>query len=455
MSASREHRVLLASDSDATTRATLECLARRAVLGEAVDSCSETANRLRRKSWDLLLLDGTSLGGEALEFVAEASRLAPQLAIVLLAENLDARDAVRAMRTGCQDVWTEPVDGDTVERLLDAYLPVHDNATDKETAVGPAGAIIGKSEPLLQAVQIARKVAASSAPVLIVGESGTGKELVASFIHEHSARARQPYVSVNCAAVSETLLESELFGHERGAFTGAHSQHKGRFERADGGTILLDEISETGPRLQAELLRVLEQQDFERVGGAESVQVDVRVIATTNRDILKEVEEGNFRRDLYYRISGVRLDVPPLRERKEDLPELVWHFVNRYAPEARRNIRRLDAKMLDLFYESEWPGNVRQLRNVVRAALILGEGSVLSLKQASHLRAELGRYESSQLGTLDLGELERRAILEALRRTKSHQGKAADLLGITDRTLRTKLRRYRNEGRIAPLEEVA
>jgi DNA-binding NtrC family response regulator len=250
-------------------------------------------------------------------------------------------------------------------------------------------------------------------------------------------------------------LESELFGHERGAFTGAVQQRKGRFERAHGGTLLLDEISETSPRLQAELLRVLEQQDFERVGGSELVRVNVRVVCTSNRDLAAEVQRGCFRRDLYYRISGIHLTVPALRQRKADLPVLVWHFVNLYAREVRRRVDRLDPAMLEAFERHTWPGNVRELRNVVRTALILGEGPTLTLAKGQDLARGTLTGGATAGTSLSLQELERQAIFEALRRTKSHQAKAAMLLGITDRTLREKLRRYRQDGQSQPVGEAS
>jgi DNA-binding NtrC family response regulator len=292
-------------------------------------------------------------------------------------------------------------------------------------------------------------VAPTSLPVLVCGESGTGKELISQYIHHHSRRANGPFVRVNCAALNESLLESELFGHEKGAFTGAVGRRKGRFERADGGTLLLDEISETTGRLQAELLRVLEGQDLERVGGSETIHVDVRVIATTNRDLGRQVRDGRFRADLYYRISGLRLEVPALRDRAEDIPALVAHFVARYAGQTDRRIAEIDRELLETFSAAAWPGNVRQLRNAVRTLLALGTGPVLRLDDAPHLRAELetggGPYRSDAAGSLKLQDLERKAIFEALRRTEDHQAKAARLLGITDRTLRSKLRRYRSE----------
>ena len=297
----------------------------------------------------------------------------------------------------------------------------------------------------MDVVSQARKVAPTSAPVLITGESGTGKELVSGLIHGESDRSSGPYVYVNCSAISESLLESELFGHEKGAFTGAHERRIGRFERADGGTLLLDEISETTPRLQAELLRVLEQQNFERVGGVEIVRVDVRIISTSNRNLAQEVTRGRFRKDLYYRLGGVPLFLPPLRDRSSDIRDIVWHFVSLYAPETNRRITRFDDKMMELFHRYDWPGNVRQLRNVVRGALILGEGTTLSLDGLPPLGAEFHHDQEPENSTLHLQEIERRTILEALRRTQRNQVKAASLLGISDRTLREKLRRYRND----------
>ena len=252
-------------------------------------------------------------------------------------------------------------------------------------------------------------------------------------------------------SLNDSLLESELFGHEKGAFTGAYAQRKGRFEQADGGTLLLDEITETGPRFQAQLLRVLEQQDFERVGGNESIRVNVRIISTTNRNLLDEVCHGRFRTDLYYRLSGVRLIVPPLRERIDDLPALIWHFINQYAHETRRRITGLDPAMLDLFAKYHWPGNIRQLRNVIRTSLILGSGSILSVADVSWLidelqplcQAHISDENSSEDSVQTLEEIERRAILQTLRHTDGNQTRAAKVLGISDRTLREKIRRYR------------
>jgi DNA-binding NtrC family response regulator len=400
--------------------------------------------------------------------------------------------AVQAVRQGCYDFLTKPLRQEEIEALLEILLPNH------SVSIGASAQentwclyqIVGKSAKLVRTVNLAERIAPTSAPALVIGESGTGKELFSYLIHHKSRRAQGPYVKVNCAALSDSLLESELFGHEKGAFTGAYTRRRGRFETAHGGTLLLDEITETAPRFQAKLLRVLEQQDFERVGGSENIRVDVRIISTTNKNIVREVQKGRFRQDLYYRLGGIRLVIAPLRERGEDLPDLVWHFVNLYAREARRRITKLDPVMMDIFAQYHWPGNVRQLRNVVRTALILGAGETLSLADASWLldgalsgdnsaRGESNELqpatqvtgvncperirkeepadelncsnEHSGLGGVPLELIERRAILDTLRQTAGNQTKAAKALGISDRTLRDKIRRYREQGCLQPI----
>ncbi len=456
--------VLILNDEPETVRVLLEILAARRIRGIVARDRKAAAKKLTTRDWALVVADLELLDAEAAKFLWSVKEADPELAVAALTEEDSAEAAVKAMRLGCRDVLIKPLTPPAVEALLDALLPNHPAplAAGEEEDAHCLYQIAGRSKKFLSALGLIRKIAPTSVPVLIVGESGTGKELLSYYLHRRSQRSDGPYIRVNCAALSESLLESELFGHERGAFTGAYTQRKGRFERAHGGTLLLDEISETTPRLQAELLRVMEQQDFERVGGSESIRVNVRVITTSNKNLLAEIDKGRFRRDLYYRICGVRLHVPPLRERKDDIEVLVWHFVNQYAREVRRKITELDPDMLRVFEECWWPGNIRQLRNVVRTVLILGEGPTLSLAAAPHFLRELqsghnrpggGLSEltgSARAYTLSLQELERCAIFEALRRTDSHQAKAARLLGITDRTLREKLRRYRQQGGPAP-----
>jgi len=442
-----DQNVLLVETEAATTRLLLEVLAARGIRGTVARDLKTAEDRFEHGRWDLVMADLDTPGG-GLRVVQRVKAREPELPVVLLGTQTPVETTVRLMRAGCDDILVKPLERRQVEGLLDRLVPNRAVATLEaaETDGRCLYRIVGRSQGLRRAVALAKQVAPTSVPVLICGESGTGKELLAHLVHHASRRAAGPYMRVNCAAISETLLESELFGHERGAFTGALVQRKGRFELAHGGTLLLDEVTETGTRLQAELLRVLEQQDFERVGGSQRIQVNVRIVSTTNRDLAAMAQAGQFRTDLYWRLAGVRIPIPPLRHRKEDIPLLVWHFVNRFARETQRPITQLDPEMMDRFYQCDWPGNVRQLRNVVRTALIFGSGEVLSLAHAPWLQAELapnrGRPEAE---SLRLRDVERRTILEALRITDSHQAKAAELLGITDRTLREKLRRYRQK----------
>ncbi len=478
--------VLIAENDPEVARLILEILARKGIRGHLVGDKDSALDFVGKGSCDLVFTsemidspaDSNGRARDGFELLERIAMNWPELPVVMIADSprngsrghrqIVAR-AVKAVRGGCKDVLVRPPDPAQVEMLLDAFLPSHavSTADSAHEDTRCLYRIVGRSPNMIQTVELAKRIAPTSAPVLISGDSGTGKELMAYLVHHRSRRAQGPYIKVNCAALSDSLLESELFGHEKGAFTGAHARRRGRFEMAHGGTLLLDEITETPTRFQAKLLRVLEQQDFERVGGSESVSVDVRIISTTNKDLLQEVQQGGFRRDLYYRLSGVRLVISPLRERKDDLSDLVWYFVNQYAREVQRRITRLDPAMMDIFAKYHWPGNVRQLRNVVRTSLILGAGATLSLADVSWLFDELQPLAQQQccdsdspcgtnapgeagLGGVPLEQVERLAILDTLRQTGGNRTKAAKVLGISDRTLRDRMHRYRREGSLQP-----
>lgn len=493
--------VLIVENEPETARLMLAILARKGVSAELAGCAKAALAALDRRRCDLVFIS-TQLGqapdeSDSFDLLQTIRTNAPEMPIVMVAgpqeaeaarghqsnETADAdrllrlgtKTAVKAIQAGCRDFLLKPLSHHTIENLLETVLPNHRVATTASAHEGDRCLyqIIGRSPKLVQTVALAERIAPTSVPVLINGESGTGKELVSMLIHYKSKRAMGPFVHVNCAALSETLLESELFGHEKGAFTGAYTQRKGRFERAHGGTLLLDEITETPPQFQAKLLRILEQQEFERVGGSENVKINVRILSTTNRDLLHEVQMGRFRQDLYYRLSAARIVIPPLRERRDDLAELVWHFVNLYAREAQRRITRLDPAMMEIFAEYPWPGNIRQLRNVVLTSLILGAGPTLSLADVSWLFDELQPLTQqdpthrdagtaigsavvppeepvSSVGGIPLADLERQAILETLRQTSGNRTKAAKVLGISDRTLREKVRRYRKRDCLQP-----
>jgi DNA-binding NtrC family response regulator len=492
----RQHddvNALIVEDQPQSVRVLLEILARKGIGAELTAGRKAAMESLDRNRYDLMFIS-TRVGNardesDGFTLLRDVRSNAPEMPVVMLAEPAASADeranrrigesasnggsevaaAVQAIQAGCRDFLLKPIRREAVENLLEALLPNHEVATAAAAQEGDRTLyrIVGHSPKLLQTIALADKIAPTSVPVLISGESGTGKELISLLIHQKSRRAMGPFIRINCAALSETLLESELFGHEKGAFTGAHAQRKGRFEMAHGGTLLLDEITETPPQFQAKLLRILEQQEFERVGGSENIKVNVRVVSTTNRDLLHEVRAGRFRQDLYYRLSAARVVIWPLRERREDLPELVWHFVNLYAREAQRHVVRLDPAMMDIFAKYAWPGNVRQLRNVVLTSLILGIGPVLTLADVSwlfdelqpltqhgnaNLKSEISDLESEAgIGGIPLADLERRAILETLRQTSGNQTRAAKVLGISDRTLREKMRRYRREEQLQPV----
>jgi DNA-binding NtrC family response regulator len=486
--------ILIVDNDPEVERFLLEILARKGIRGHIVENKQNAIDFISKGACDLVFAND-SLGGQKdssggfqdfYDFVEKIMSNHAELPVIVMmqpgTDSIEGRQelverTIRAIQQGCSDVMIKPLEKQKVGSLLDTLLPNHGYSTidAAQEGVRCLYQIVGKSTQLIRTVELAKKIAPTSAPVLVSGESGTGKELIAYLIHQNSKRFKGAYIRINCAALSESLLESELFGHEKGAFTGAYTQRKGKFEMAHGGTLLLDEITETPIRFQAKLLRVLEQQDFERVGGNESVRVNVRIISTTNKNLLHEVRQGRFRRDLYYRLSAVRLNMCPLRDRPDDLSDLVWYFINQYCREVQRNIVKLDPVMMDIFKKYHWPGNVRQLRNVVRISLMLGVGPVLSLADVSWLSDELQPLpqlardssvvtrdlldeqlttsdESSDYGLagLPLEQVERKAILETLRQTGGNQAKAAKVLGISDRTLRDRIHRYRKEGCLQP-----
>ncbi len=464
--------VLIVDNDTSSARLILEILARKGIYANLAGDRKTAVDFLGHGDYDLVFLSTQPQTG--FELLRDIRSNSPELPVIMLSEapsreipdqQQTLETAVKAVKAGCCDFLIKPLSREKIEHLLESFLPNHsvsilDSSQHNSRTIYN---IVGRSAKLIQAVNLAKRIAPSTAPVLISGESGTGKELISCLIHRQSKRSQGPYVRVNCAALSDSLLESELFGHEKGAFTGAYAQRKGRFEMAHGGTLLLDEISETPLRFQAKLLRVLEQQDFERVGGNENVKVDVRIISTTNKNLLQEVAQERFRKDLYYRLSGIRLIISPLRERTGDLMDLVWHFVNLYARQSNRRITALDPVMMDIFANYPWPGNIRQLRNVVLTSLLLGVGETLSLadvswlfdeleplpqqKQDSTARCDISSTEcDSGVGGVSLEQVERKAILDTLRQTSGNQTKAAKVLGISDRTLRGKIRQYRDQG---------
>ncbi len=401
------------------------------------------------RPFDLILTDQKMPGVSGLELLEAARAITPEVAVIVMTAYGTIETAVAAIKGGAADYLTKPLNLDELlhriaqvrerQRLLRENRELREALQERHRVEG----IIGESGWMQEVLSLVRRVAASDATVLIQGESGTGKELIAKAIHYASPRASAPLVRVNCAALPETLLESELFGHEKGAFTGAVSTRKGRFELADGGSFFLDEIGDLPLHLQVKLLRVLQEREFERVGSSRPITVDVRVLAATHRDLGALVRAGRFRDDLYYRINVVTISVPPLRERREDIPPLLDHFVERFARANRKEISGLTREARDALLRYDYPGNVRELVNLIERAVVLTRDEVIGLED---LPLSIKETEPAAVGGASLPAVvegvERRMIRDALTRAQGIQTRAADILGISERVLRYKLKKY-------------
>ncbi len=406
---------------------------------------------LRGETVDLLLTDVKMPGMSGLDLLREARALNPELPVVVLTAYGSIEDAVAAMRDGAVDYLTKPVDLDAVlhrvRKVLERQRLMSENRALREALRGRyrLDGFVAESGKMQELLRLVHRVAPSTTTVLIRGESGTGKELIAQAIHYQSGRSARPLVKVNCAALPETLLESELFGHVKGAFTGAVADRAGRFEAAHGGTIFLDEISELSPGVQAKLLRVLQEREFDRVGSSRTLKVDVRIITATNQDLEAAVRERRFREDLYFRLNVLPILIPPLRERREDIPPLLDHFLRKYAGENNKVIRGLSREARDALLKYDYPGNVRELENLTERAVVLCRGDVIGLEDLPLGLHEAGEPPgtASPPGSLmaELETLERRMIEEALGRAEGIQTRAADILGISERALRYKLKK--------------
>ena len=393
---------------------------------------------------------------DGIELLGEAKKLRPDMPVVLMTAFATVQTAVEAMKLGAYDYIQKPFDGEEIKHLVERTLE-HSRLKLENQALRTMASelnaprpLVGSSELMNDVKQRIEQVARSNATILIRGESGTGKEVVARAVHAASTRADRPMLAVNCAALSESLLESELFGHEKGAFTGADRLRRGRFELADGGTLLLDEISEIAPGLQAKLLRVLQENAFERVGSSLTQQVDVRVIATSNRDLELSVAEGKFRQDLVYRLNVVPIDLPPLRQRADDIPELCRHFLHQIAKRDKDTFRHIEPEAMRMLQRYPWPGNVRELQNILeRAAVLETEPGVI---RDTTLEPWLRKGSDPSVGAVEslagkpLADIEKQVILTTLQQFRGHRMKTASALGIGVRTLGMKIKKWREEG---------
>lgn len=406
---------------------------------------------LQNTSVDCLLLDYRLPGMDGIDLLKWLKINEINIPTVMLTAYGTIERAVEAMKLGAYHYLIKPVDTELLINVLkEAIEKSSKYLKGIEKSASPFPEIVGKSKAMQEIFYIMEMVSESNANVLITGESGTGKELVARAIHKKSLRNTKPFIIVDCTTIPENLLESELFGHEKGAFTGAVDRKIGLFELAHEGTVFLDEIGELPMFLQKKLLRFLQEKEIQRIGSTTRIKVDVRVISATNRDLEKSIKEGTFREDLYWRLNVVRINLPPLRERKEDIPLLVNHFLNKYSDENNKPIPQIDPEVMDALVNYDWPGNVRELANVIERAVVLSPSGIISMKHLPKRIQEKTGWIKPQESSLNLLEVEKSLILKALNSTGWNQTKAAQILGITRKQLRTKMK---NHGLLPESEE--
>ena len=449
---------ILVVDDDPGHLMTLETIIKS--WGYAIETASDgtdAIDRIHTGPVDLILMDvrmATMSGVEALKRIKIYN---PSIPIIIMTAYSSVASAVEALKAGAYDYLIKPLDFDVLKLTLEragehADLKEENYRLKAQLGDGfnPAK-IIGTSLPMKKLMDMLAMISPSEATVLIMGESGTGKELIARSIHLNSHRKKKPLVVVNCAAIAESLLESELFGHEKGAFTGAEHSRAGRFEQAQGGTVFLDEIGETSPTMQAKLLRVIQEREIQKVGGDRTIFVDVRIIAATNRDLTEEVKAGRFREDLFYRLNVVTVDVPSLRQRQEDIPLLAHHFLRVFTEKNRKKIKDFSPQAMDMLIHYQWPGNVRELENAIERAVILMAGDYITEKHlpdnitSSELSADGPKADAMDAvlsSQFSLEDLEKKAIFHTLEQTGGNKSETARRLGITRKTLHNKLKQY-------------
>ena len=450
-------RILVADDHDSLRRG----LAR--ALTEAGHETVEAANGnaaiacLHEGHFDVVLSDLKMGGSDGIEVLRTAKALHPSTAVIVMTAFGSVNTAVEAMKSGAFDFVQKPFEIEEMEVKIEKALEIRRMANEldylrhTQNDIYEFDRIIGSSEALGKVLAVVRKVAKSNTTVLVRGETGTGKELIAGAIHHNSLRAARNFVRVNCAALQENLLESELFGHEKGAFTGADKQRIGRFEQADGGTLFLDEVGDMSANTQAKILRVLQEHEFERLGGTRTLKVDVRLIAATNRNLAAMVAGGQFREDLYYRLNVVSVDMPPLRERKDDIPALADAFVRRFAGELKRRMNGIRPDALKMLLRYNWPGNIRELENAIERAVLLCEGQEIGVADLHLGETALAAADGGPTvvrippAGIPLEEIERCALVEALKVSNWVQKDAADLLSISPRVINYKMKTLKIE----------
>ncbi|MEZ4222127.1 MAG: sigma-54 dependent transcriptional regulator [Polyangiaceae bacterium] len=413
----------------------------------AAEDGKSALKELSAQPWDVVLLDIKMPGMDGVELLKRAKEVAPDTVYLMLTAHGTIETAVEALKTGAFDYLTKPVDPDELSRAVNKALQTRRLATENTklraqvAALSEHGEIVAQSPQMKRVMSLVESLTGTDVTVLIRGESGTGKEVIARAIHSRGPRRYFPLVPVNCGALPESLLETELFGHERGAFTGAQYRRKGKFEQADGGTLFLDEIGSISPRTQVELLRVLDSKEFTRIGGSRPISVDFRVVCATNQDLEELVAEKTFREDLYFRVNVFRIDLPPLRERDGDIPLLARHFVKAFATKVDKDVTDIDAEALAMLQRHDWPGNIRELKNAIERAMVLAEPPVLRAQDLEALHLGHRAEPSAQPGD-SLATVERAHVLRMLDKTDWNISQAARLLEVDRVTLYNKIKKY-------------
>ena len=451
----KEKKTVLVVDDDSAHRTML-----RALVGGwgydviEADDGSTAIEEVKKQPFDLVLMDVRMLKVSGLEALARIKAFNPAIPVTIMTAYSSVETAVEALKKGAYDYLTKPLDFDklrlTLERAMEHAQLKEENRILKESLGKQFDVqnIIGQSMAMVKLLETVAHVAPSEATVMITGESGTGKELIAGAIHFNSPRREGPFVKLNCAAITETLLESELFGHEKGSFTGADRRKEGRFFQAHGGSLFLDEVSEMSLTMQVKLLRVLQERELTRVGGDKVIKVDVRVIAATNKNLRNLIDDGLFREDLYYRLNVVGLEIPPLKERKDDIPLLAQHFLEMFATKNRKEIKGFTPRAMDQLIRYEWPGNVRELMNAVERGVVLARAEHLDIEDLTIMQSsspppdETLPVGDEKYNDMTLEQVEKDAILRTLEYTSGNKSETARRLGITRKTLHKKLKEY-------------
>ena len=446
----QERSILVVDDEPEMRTALTHALSRSGYSVETASNGFEGLSKFKKKGFNIVITDMKMPEMTGMEVLEGIKRISPQIPVLMITAFGTISKAVEAMKEGASDYILKPFSSETLEAAVSKALKIVDGKFHGKSldvhSWRPSGAkkIITQDTELIKISNLAKNVAPSNATVLILGESGTGKELLASFIHQNSDRSERPYVAVNCAALPESLAESELFGHEKGSFTGAESRKIGKFELGNYGTILLDEISEMTMPLQAKLLRVLQEREIDRIGGNKPIPIDVRIIAISNIDLKNAVKEGTFRQDLFYRLNVIPLTLPALRKRKGDIPLLANHFLKKFSADNGKEMKRISEQTVSLLQKYDWKGNVRELENTIERAVLLGSGEVLLPKHLFLDKSEgSGRQPIPLKVGLSLKEMEKQLIFKTLKEVNDNRTRAAKLLGISIRTLRNKLREYK------------